>query len=120
MRLSERMCRNVALQGFGVGFGMGAFNSVRVPVLTIMKALVCSNCGAHDWKEVDGYRVCTYCGTRVLISEEEKGRSRTEIALDSDVERLLKKCRTDPKHAAKYANLILDIDPTNAEARKYL
>jgi len=85
-----------------------------------MKALVCSNCGAHEWKVVDGYKVCAYCGTRFLISEEERSRPRSEISLNSDVERLLKKCRDDPKHASRYANLILDIDPTNDAARKYL
>ena len=40
--------------------------------------------------------------------------------MDDDVERLLQKCRTDRRNARKYANLVLDIDPTNQEALKYL
>ena len=85
-----------------------------------MKALVCSRCGAHEWKEADGYRICAYCGTRFLLSEEERVRPRSEIRLSSDIERLLKKCQDNPKNASKYANLILDLDPTNDEARRYL
>jgi len=45
---------------------------------------------------------------------------RSGVSLDSDVERLLLKCHEDPRRAARYANLILDIDPTNEEALKYL
>ncbi len=42
------------------------------------------------------------------------------IALDDDVQMLLIKCHNDPTQANKYANLILDIDPNNKEAIKYL
>jgi len=30
------------------------------------------------------------------------------------------KCRTDPANARRYAKLVLDLDPTNAQARAYL
>ena len=42
------------------------------------------------------------------------------IGLDDDVAELLRKCRENPARARKYANLILDIDPDNPEALKYL
>jgi DNA-directed RNA polymerase subunit RPC12/RpoP len=45
---------------------------------------------------------------------------QSSIALDNDVTRLLEKCRTEPWNARKYANLVLDIDPHNREALKYL
>ena len=67
-----------------------------------------------------GVRTCLYCGTQFQIPKEELPKKKSEIALNSDVERLLDKCRKDPKNARKYANLILDIDPTNRDALKYL
>ena len=98
-----------------------------------MKALICSSCGATKWKEDNKYRTCLYCGTKFLKAADVEQRTtdisskrRTEkpgesvIALNDDVERLLQKCRTDTKNARKYANLILDIDPTNIEALQYL
>ena len=39
---------------------------------------------------------------------------------EDDVAELLRKCRENPARARKYANLILDIDPDNPEALKYL
>jgi len=46
--------------------------------------------------------------------------SSSTVALDDDVSILLQKCRADPANARRYAGLILDIDPGNAEAREYL
>jgi len=79
-----------------------------------MKPVVCENCGAGEFEEKGGYKVCAYCGFRY------KAENRSAIALDDDVARLLQKCREDPKNARRYANLILDIDPCNAEAINYL
>lgn len=79
--------------------------------------------------------VCPYCESRYAITKQTCssgfwGSSHhatlthsgvdSNIALDDDVQRLLKKCKTDPRNARKYANLILDIDPDNEEAYKYL
>lgn len=79
-----------------------------------MKSFGCPNCGSTKYVDVDGKRICAYCGTRVVNEKE------SHIKLDDDVEILLEKCRKDPKNAKKYANLILDIDPTNEEVKKYL
>ena len=80
----------------------------------------CPVCGGTEFEEEKNYRTCLYCGTRHQIPKEERPARQSEIALNSDVERLLAKCRSDPRNARKYANLILDIDPTNTEALKYL
>ena len=98
-----------------------------------MKALICSSCGASNWKEEDKYRICLHCGTKFEKLVEQQTLSiasaiqssftrqvNSVIAINEDVERLLQKCRLEPKNARKYANLILDIDPTNEEAHKYL
>ena len=98
-----------------------------------MRALICSSCGASRWKEDGEYRVCLHCGTKFekMLDEQRKGivssiqtiaarQVQSVIALNDDVARLLQKCKAEPKNARKYANLILDIDPTNEEAKKYI
>lgn len=47
-------------------------------------------------------------------------QASTHIALDDDVVRLLAKCEAEPARARKYANLVLDIDPSNTQALKEL
>ena len=85
-----------------------------------MKMMKCANCGANELREVRGFLVCEYCDSRFAIQASDVPQQAMGMSINSDVERLLRKCRTDRKNARKYANLILDIDPGNAEARKYL
>lgn len=93
-----------------------------------MDTINCKQCGAWELKEINGMLVCPYCGTKYALSENEKktifdesaNSIHSQISLSNDVERLLEKCKTDRKNAKKYANLILDIDPDNEEALKYL
>lgn len=100
-----------------------------------MENLICENCGANALVRKNEYLVCPYCDSRFAITREERrsglfgGSSHvtlthsgvnSAIALDDDVARLLEKCRTDPKRAKKYANLILDIDPDHEEAQRIL
>lgn len=94
-----------------------------------MKRYSCPNCGANDFKEIKGFRLCNFCGTKSLIEKEDlpindvaiiKSNIVSPVALDSDIKSLLIKCKQDPKNAKKYANLILDIDPDNPEALNYL
>lgn len=79
-----------------------------------MKQIICESCGASDFVEKAGFRICQYCGTQYQIN------SKSNISLEDDIQRLLRKCKEEPKKARRYANLILDIDPTNEEALKYL
>lgn len=101
-----------------------------------MKPLTCKCCGATGLKVKNGYFLCEYCDNKFLITGEDfsiqnnngnvvaqpslKMPRGSSISLGNDVEMLLHKCRTDRRNARKYANLILDIDPTNKEALKYL
>lgn len=100
-----------------------------------MEALICKNCGANALMRKNDYMVCPYCDSRFAITREERGSGlfgnshhaplshsgvNSTIDLNDDIARLLKKCETDPRNAKKYANLILDMDPDNEEALKYL
>lgn len=85
-----------------------------------MKQSFCSNCGADVFIHRDGAKYCKYCNSRYEITEEEKPKKASEVSLQSDIDILLEKCKADPARAKKYAGLILDIDPTNREAKKYL
>ena len=101
-----------------------------------MEGLICKNCGANSLERKDGYWICPYCDSRFAISREgscigvsvrgnhqpalSHNNVNSSIALEDDIQRLLKKCKTDPKNARKYASLILDIDPDNVEVYKYI
>ena len=85
-----------------------------------MKAEICSRCGANDWTRKNGCRICNYCGTTFRLEDSDIPVKESEISLNDDVKRLLEKCKNDPKNAKRYANLVLDIDPSNEEAVKYI
>lgn len=101
-----------------------------------MKALVCENCGANSFFEKDGFRICRYCETKYSILKKELSSTSvinhsrfnstispsndTNISLHDDIQMLLDKCRKEPSNAKRYANRILDIDPSNKEALIYL
>lgn len=85
-----------------------------------LKAIVCEKCGSNNWAEIPGFRKCKFCGTIYQLTAEDQAAKESNIDIRSDVRELLKKCETDPMNAKKYANLVLDIDPTNGDAMKYL
>ena len=85
-----------------------------------MKITTCEKCGGGDFVDRDGYRICQYCGTKYLITDEDVPRKSSSIALENDISILLQKCRDDPVNASRYASLVLDMDPGNTEAVKYL
>lgn len=85
-----------------------------------MNQNICKNCGADSFIYKNGVKICKYCNSRYELSEAEKPKTSATVSLQSDIEILLQKCKKDPTHAKKYAGLILDIDPTNREAKKYL
>ncbi len=82
-----------------------------------MNILNCEKCGGAEFVKRNGATMCCYC--RSMYSRQNTAVDAT-IALDDDVQRLLKKCRSEPHKAHRYASLVLDIDPTNAEALRYL
>jgi len=85
-----------------------------------MKIEICERCGGGEFVDQEGYRICQYCNTKYLITADDATMKRTSISLDNDIKLLLQKCRDDPVHARRYASLVLDIDPGNLEALKYL
>lgn len=85
-----------------------------------MRQLRCPNCGANDFYYKDGFQICSYCDTKYVPDSKEVPQKSSEISLQSDIDRLLQKCKDEPFNARKYAGRILDIDPTNKEALKYL
>ena len=84
-----------------------------------MKAFVCSNCGSSELREENGYRICEHCGSKFIITADDRPES-SQIDLASDVAVLLQKCQADPLNAKKYAKRILEIDPANHEALKIM
>ena len=87
--------------------------------MSALKINICQNCGASSFVYKDGYKVCEFCGTRYELEGDEIKKS-SKISLKSDIDILLEKCKNEPTKAKMYANRILDIDPTNKEALKYL
>jgi hypothetical protein len=85
-----------------------------------MKLINCQRCGSNDLTEIDDYVVCAFCQSKYVPQADDQARRDTIITLNTDVENLLEKCRLDPQNRRRYASLALDIDPSNAEARKYL
>lgn len=96
-----------------------------------MEKMVCKSCGATDFHQEDGYQVCDYCGTKYYPTKEVYNSARinrnenthysdTSISISEDVERLLEKCRADPKNAERYTKRVLEIDPHNKEIYKVL
>lgn len=85
-----------------------------------MKSEICERCGGGEFVDRDGYRICQYCNTKYLIMPEEAIRKSSSITLESDIKMLLQKCQDDPANARRYASLVLDIDPGNVDAVKYL
>lgn len=98
-----------------------------------MPVIACERCGSTNLVEEKAFWICKYCGSKTIKSEivvkelasknfakNNSPHEHSEIDLVSDIDALLLKCKTDRKNARKYANLILDIDPDNIEALKYL
>lgn len=90
-----------------------------------MQAIVCKACGAGGLRLVNGRGRCEYCGTLFALDKKEKDALREPpvgngIALESDIDRLLRKCAQEPWNARRYASLVLDMDPDNEDALKYM
>jgi hypothetical protein len=85
-----------------------------------MKLINCEKCGGNDFFEQNGYRICRYCRSKYALHADDIFPQGSRISLGEDIKMLLQKCQADPANARRYANLILDIDPGNDEAIKYL
>lgn len=85
-----------------------------------MRSVECSRCGSNELLERDGYVVCAYCQSQFVRQASDLPVKDTTIGIVDDVQRLLQQCRDDPGNRHRYANLILDLDPTNQQAIQYL
>lgn len=84
-----------------------------------MRSMTCERCGSSEFAEKDNKLICCFCRAAYEKISAPKGFDTT-IDVKSDVDNLLEKCRKDSKNAGRYASLVLDIDPENKEALKYL
>ena len=85
-----------------------------------MKLVDCTRCGSKELVEKDGFIVCIYCQSKYVPQADDVPSRETVIEIASDIQSLLQKCREDSLNRRRFANLILDIDPTNLEAKQYL
>ena len=85
-----------------------------------MKLIKCTRCGSRELFEEDGYVVCAYCQSRFVPQADDVLQKETVIGIHSDIQSLLQMCVDDPANRRRHASLILDLDPTNEAARKYL
>ena len=85
-----------------------------------MISIVCERCGGNEFKQERGKKICLFCGTSFVLTPEESPQRNSNISISNDIQLLLMKCREDPKNAYRYASLVLDIDPGNNEAIKFL
>lgn len=85
-----------------------------------MQLTRCASCGSNELVLDSRQFVCPYCRSRYNLPVGDMPQRETVITVVSDVQALLEKCVNDPRNRRRYAGLILDIDPTNREALKYL
>lgn len=85
-----------------------------------MKLVECIKCGSNELFEESIYVVCAYCRLKSVPSKTDLSNSPTAVSVYDDIRNLLEKCKNDPSNRRRYANLILDLDPTNVEVNQYL
>ena len=85
-----------------------------------LKMINCAHCGSKDLVEESAFLICTYCRSKFFRRATDGPPSETLIEIGSDIQKLLQKCREDPINRRRFANLVLDMDPENHEAKQYL
>ena len=100
--------------------GPSVYDSHLLHTVCLMKSVGCKSCGSQELYKDQGYFVCVYCQSRLMSEVEDYPQMMSIIDVHSDIQMLLKKCIEDSANRRRYASLILDIDPSNVEALKYL
>lgn len=85
-----------------------------------MNLVECTKCGSNELFDEGGYVICAYCRLKFVPSPGDRPNTGGTISVYDDIRALLEKCKSEPSNRRRYANLILDLDPTNAEAIQYL
>lgn len=90
-----------------------------------MKQLTCEMCGGVDIIKQDGFYICQHCGTKYTVEEAKKllieGTVQVEITRDKEIPNLLRLAQVahdgeNAEDAVRYAEEVLIIDSTNAQA----
>jgi hypothetical protein len=85
-----------------------------------VKIIRCTKCGGNELIDETKHVICAYCRAIFVRDEGLANKKKSTISVSSDVANLLKRCREEPDNRKRLAGLVLDIDPTNEEARRYL
>ena len=85
-----------------------------------MKIVRCIKCGGNELIEETDRTICAYCRAFFLRDKTLSDKKKSTISVSSDVAALLTRCKEEPENRRRLASLVLDIDPTNEEARRYL
>ena len=79
-----------------------------------------------EFERVNGAMKCVYCRTTYVADANaeknvfNKPVTSSVIEIDEDILLLLDKIKAEPWNKTRYANMILDIDPSNEEALRLL
>lgn len=84
-----------------------------------MRPFVCGRCGSSEFRDKGSRRICAFCRSSYEKPKTTVVRT-SSITLGDDVASLLSKCQADPTNAKRYARLVLELDPGNRAALKYL
>jgi hypothetical protein len=85
-----------------------------------VKEVVCTQCGSNSLTDMNGLWQCDFCRTTFKSNREEFLEAKTRVSVGDDIKRLLEMCESDPANRVRYAHLVLDIDPSNQKAIRYL
>ncbi len=85
-----------------------------------MWQFTCENCGAKEYTLEKNNLICSYCHTRYKIQKGDPFSFGAKIDLVDDINMLVSKCIKEPHNAKRYANIILEMDPYNQFARRYI
>ncbi len=85
-----------------------------------MKIIKCTKCGSNDLYHEEHYVVCSYCRIKFTPSAADRPVPESVISVYDDIQALILRCQNEPHNSRRIAGLILDLDPSNVEAHKYL
>ena len=85
-----------------------------------MRIINCTKCGSNDLLQEERYVVCSYCRIKFTPSVSDAPTPKSVISVYDDIQALILRCQNEPHNRRRIAGLILDIDPSNIEAQKYL
>ncbi len=85
-----------------------------------MWQFTCENCGSKEYTVQKKKVICAYCHTCYKAQKGDPFTFGAKIDLMDDINILVSKCIKEPHNAKRYANIILEMDPYNQFARRYV